>query len=90
MNSYQKRKRETKYYKQRGEELEQIIVEMYKYMKQQGIKPLIPLTPQPVTGRMFINDLSTGGLQQHLINIAENMYGYLYNEEQLEKLKKGD
>ena len=71
MTSYQKRVRELDYYAQRTGELELIIVEMYKYMKQKGIKPIIPLPGVAVTGDMFINDVNMGQLQKQLIAKAE-------------------
>jgi hypothetical protein len=87
MSSYKKLKNGISYYQQRGEDLEEIIIEMYKHMKQQGIKPVIPLTPKGITGDRFINDISTGECQRYLTDKAEDLLGAQWTKEQVKGLE---
>ncbi len=79
ITSYQKLKNNITFLRQRGDDLEQIILAMYMYMRQKKIRPLIPFVHIRCHGRP-INDVITGELQQYLTRIANKIENEVKHE----------
>lgn len=68
MTAYQRRLREIKYWRQRGQDLEDIILAMAQYMKDHDLEPVIPLTGSGIEGDQFINDINTGDFAMRMFS----------------------
>jgi hypothetical protein len=60
MTSYERRKRDIAYWKQRGNELELIVEALTKQIKELGARPEFPLIS--LKGDSFLTDINTGYL----------------------------
>ena len=66
ISSYQRRLGNIKFYKQRGKQLEDIIVDLGKELKKNNLQ--IPLWDRGVTGDMLLNDIGTGEFEMMIMN----------------------
>lgn len=66
MNSYARRKRDIAFLEQRGKELEQLVVELVKQVRESGMQPRL-LLGQSVNGNDFLTDVNQGEFMSHVL-----------------------